>query len=656
MATETLRPNGAGFIAQFTIGGSSSAPTNWQSVDEAIADEDVTYVWTSSGTERDLYALPASSGSGTINSVTVHIRVKSADGETAPFALEKIKTYSIEYSRPYGSKIVPTTSYVNHSYQWATNPNTSLAWTWAEIDALQAGLEMGAEDSEGTVRCTQVYVEVDYTPQVDYERSLTTAMGMSATLSRAMTMARSLTTAVGLQASLETSGKNLGPWLCIASRDGGSVKTREGTAWSSCAKDASGDLLGAYFATYLNRLCVIRYQNTGFAYSPVNDIVSNWTDKPNFPNLPEKFTDLFVARDAGDDPVLYFLTPIGMYYLDVFHNFTFGPTELSWEFDDTAGKKGLYWKGSSYVTLGKGIYRVTGGTVDLIGPDMDDGLAEDMQGTITDMIGVGFWLVISIDGGSDNKSSILKRYITGKHWHTVYVGSTNTSISALFWDSGTLYFGEGTDVKSLPFSNKTENVAKLSTHTYTASGDLIYPYFHSEFEAMPKVAHKVRAVTRDCNASQKLTISYRKDEETTWTELGDFATSPRPDALPFPSSGDSIGITFERIQLKVAYAGGGSTNSPKLESLILEYRVTPPVLWGWDMRVQALTSGDQRGQDIIDALRTAIETGTLLSFYPSGDKSKTEYFVEVKGMPGGQSGTEFGVEGIYDLSLQEVID
>lgn len=468
---------------------------------------------------------------------------------------------------------------------------------------------------------------------------------------------RSLTTAIGLQASVETSGKNLTSWLCIASRSNGSVKTRDGTAWSSCAKDANGDLLGAHFAQYDNRLCVIRNENIGFAYSDVNDITANWTDKPNFPNLPQKFTDLFVGRDAGDNPTLRFVTPIGVYYLDVFTNFVFGPTEVGWEYDDLSGKKGMYWKGDEYIAVGKGIYKVSSGEVSLVGPDMDDGLPEDMQGAITDMIGIGFWLVIAIDGGASSKSSILKRYITGKHWHPVYVGSKNNSIKSLFWDSGTLYFGEGSDVKSLPFSNKTENVAKLSTHPYCETGDLIYPYFHSEFEAMPKVAHKVRAVTQDCTDDNKITIYYRVDEDTDWTELGSFTESPRPNALSFPASGDSVGVPFERIQLKRSHARDSTTtNSPKLESLTLEYRVVPPVLWGWDFRVQALSSGDQSGKSIINALKEAIEKGTLMSFYPDGDKSSTEYFVEVTQMPGNEAGTEFGIEGIYTVSVSEVVD
>lgn len=484
------------------------------------------------------------------------------------------------------------------------------------------------------------------------------SMGYAVTATRATAVSRTASLAHSFVVTA-TTDFNAGGLLCIASQDNNSIKCSDGvgTTWSNCAADAGGALPASYFAQYLNRLCVINYQNIGFSYSPVNDIVSNWTEKPNFPNLASRFTGMFVGKDASDDPALYFLTPQGMYYLDVFANFTFGPTEVTWEEDSTSGKKGLYWKGDTYVAVGKGIYKISQGVVSLVGPDQDDGLPEDMQGTVTDMIGVGFWLVIAVDGGSSNKSSILKRYITGKHWHPVYLGSVNTAIRTLLWDSGTLYFGEGTNVKSMPFPNQTENQAKLSTYTYGASGDLIYPWFGSEFEAMPKVAHKLRAVTQNCDADETITISYRKDSETSWTSLGSFATSPRPTALPFPASGNAIGVAFERIQFKASFARGDTTtNSPKLESLILEYRVTPPVLWGWDFKVKAMTQGDKRGQDIIDALRTAIEAGTLLSFYPSGDKSKDQYFVEVAQMPGTEKGTEFGQEGIYLVSVSEVID
>ncbi|KKK76275.1 hypothetical protein LCGC14_2865310, partial [marine sediment metagenome] len=312
------------------------------------ADDGTTFVQNSTNAyQRDLYALPASSGSGTISKITVYFRCGSSIGTSGATAKVSIKSNSTVTDGDAES--LPVGSWTSFSKEWTTNPADSSAWEWADIDALQIGVSLKSGTAAATpkAKCTQVYVEVDYVEA--FERTLSTSVGLTATLSKAMTYGRSLTTAVGLVASIGDMERNLTTWLCIASRDGGSIKTRTGSSWSSCAKDSNGDLAGAYFAQFDNRLCVIRYQNTGFAYSPVNDITANWTDKPNFPNLPQNFTDLFTGRDAGDDPALYFLTPTGMYYLDVFSNFVFGATELNWEHDDISGKKGMYWKGAHYI-------------------------------------------------------------------------------------------------------------------------------------------------------------------------------------------------------------------------------------------------------------------------------------------------------------------
>ncbi|MFC1903267.1 hypothetical protein ACFLW9_00050 [Chloroflexota bacterium] len=62
-----------------------------------------------------------------------------------------------------------TTSYsfVTQSHQWTNNPGTGSPWTWAEIDALQIGIELKTDSATDTAVCTQVYVEVNYT-ETDY--------------------------------------------------------------------------------------------------------------------------------------------------------------------------------------------------------------------------------------------------------------------------------------------------------------------------------------------------------------------------------------------------------------------------------------------------------------------------------------------------------
>ena len=157
--TETLRPDALGAETSIPYQHPDST-AHYDKVDEDSADNDTTYVYCG-GTEsyRDLYALPAHSvGSGTINSVKVYVTCRrSASG--------------VAYCRPSlrsnttvtdGDEQEITGSYAVYSQQWNTNPANG-NWTWDDIDALQIGVVL-RNDGSSSVRCTQVYVEIDYTP------------------------------------------------------------------------------------------------------------------------------------------------------------------------------------------------------------------------------------------------------------------------------------------------------------------------------------------------------------------------------------------------------------------------------------------------------------------------------------------------------------
>lgn len=654
-----------------------------------------------------------------------------------------------------------------------------------------------------------------------------------------------------------------GECLCVASAAGGVEETHDvGENWTTrIATDAS------YLAEFENRLCAISNANTLFDYCDVGD-VTTWTHKATFPNLPYACTGLLTIKDANDNPKLLALTNSGMYALDVFEHFYQHPNVM-WARDTTAGTAALYSTKDIMYIAGGGtrLLKVTGSVITEWGPDIDDGLPETIQGDIKDIIAVGYWAIIAVDGSSSNKSSILKRHITGGGWHTVYTTSAiNNSIAALCWDDGTLYFGESTSVKSLPLSSKTDNYKHLAAHTHAAAGTLYTSWFASKFASMKKVAHKVQAEGEDCTSSEKITVTYRLDEDATWHTLGTINTSPLSEPLEFrtlvfrsergdtrierysvdgsvlhaatltwdglhdaagndsstqgtndgrvyiassstqdkwstmyrsilvfdtsaiPSSatissvilslygeaksdglsitpdiniysaapassndlaagdfnslgttaycdtaitygnwsitgrntftfnatgkaaisktgataigvrnanydaadsepswssnvnsylrfytseageayapiltvtytGGESGAEFKKIQFALAFARGGTTtNSPKLKKFILDYRITPPVLYEWTVRVNATSTPDRSGQYLLDALKTAMEKRTLLEFYPTGDKSDTVYYVQIKGMPGNEWGGEWGQEGVYVVQIQQVVE
>ncbi|MBA7473845.1 hypothetical protein ES707_09190 [subsurface metagenome] len=165
MATEILRPNAAGDVTELSKSGGTY---NWEMVDEASTDQDTTYVYytkTHMGHDYyDLYNLPAHSGSGTINFVKVYVRCRISEAEATQRAYIKIKTGGTVYT---GSAISLSASYTTAFKQYDINPKVGGAWTWEQVDALQIGVRLyafGTRDYYTSAeRCTQVYVEVDYT-------------------------------------------------------------------------------------------------------------------------------------------------------------------------------------------------------------------------------------------------------------------------------------------------------------------------------------------------------------------------------------------------------------------------------------------------------------------------------------------------------------
>ncbi len=155
--TETLRPNAAGTYSQADPVGEVS---NYLCVDEEVADDDSTYVETSGGaTEIDTYNIPDhSEGYGTISSVTVYVRCRASTTADLHAAETVIRTHSTDY---FGTYTLLPLDYTYLSQTYTTNPFTTSAWTWDEIDALEIGVRLYDND-DGEVRCTQVYVEVDY--------------------------------------------------------------------------------------------------------------------------------------------------------------------------------------------------------------------------------------------------------------------------------------------------------------------------------------------------------------------------------------------------------------------------------------------------------------------------------------------------------------
>ena len=161
--SDILVPVAAGddteFFSQFPDEGE-----HWDKVDEQPADDLGTYVSTVglSGWQRDLYDLSnftGASGIETITNVIVYFRF-AAGGSYNVKAMAALKTNGQVFEGP--SITYNNTDFVTESWECPVNPSTDDAWTWEEINALQAGLTAKGNSTNKPALCTQVYVQVSY--------------------------------------------------------------------------------------------------------------------------------------------------------------------------------------------------------------------------------------------------------------------------------------------------------------------------------------------------------------------------------------------------------------------------------------------------------------------------------------------------------------
>ncbi len=132
---QTLVPDGAGSSTQLTPVGSG---TNWQNVDELpIVGTDYNYSGTAG--HKDLYTLTAlAAGTASVFGVQANVVARKTD-TGARSAKTAIKSGASSVSGAANAMGVANDTY---STIYETNPATSVAWTVADVAALEAGVEV----------------------------------------------------------------------------------------------------------------------------------------------------------------------------------------------------------------------------------------------------------------------------------------------------------------------------------------------------------------------------------------------------------------------------------------------------------------------------------------------------------------------------------
>lgn len=297
-------------------------------------DGDTTYWTTGTGGYKTwTYSNPGLPAGSTINSVTVYIKGCAPGGYINNFYIIYWNGSTV-YSDTVSNAL--TTNYTTYSKTWTTNPATGVAWTAAQVNAAEFGVNTSGA-GWGT-RYTYTYVVVNYT---------------SATAPIVTTQA--------VTAITETTATGNGN----VTSDGGDTITERGTVISTSAnpttadtKDTAAGTTGAYTTsidsltkgtTYHVRAYAINGIGTGYGA----DVEFTTLDDPTISTVAASQVAAKTARlnanvtsDGGEACTVKFVYKAGTGYADYAAILAAGGTEVS-----AAG---------TYTTGGLPYYDVTG--------------------------------------------------------------------------------------------------------------------------------------------------------------------------------------------------------------------------------------------------------------------------------------------------------
>jgi hypothetical protein len=397
-------------------------------------------------------------------------------------------------------------------------------------------------------------------------------------------------------------------------------------------------------------------------------------------------TDLFVARNASGNPVIYAMTKEGLYAHD-FSNNKFVETQLALPFHNENGKGSVRWRDSVYIPAGLGIYKYINGSnsavVSVVGPDRDDGLPSDNRGSIAQLMGTHNDLIALVDGtltpsnvdmfASGNESSVIDdstgySAILGWNevgwevkWTAAGADQGKKITSGFVTDVGgnlgstnayRMYWGFDGDLYYQQLQSDVINPNQVVNYDYEDSVDGIHytSWFSADQVEVDKLALELKVETDDCDTNQTVKVEYALDYGTSYTTMGTI-TSNGTTTYTF---GSSLGTAFRAIQFKITLATDTVNKSPDMINLTLIYRKKLESKFGWSVNVDMNKGYKGNTPKSMRAnILSAIQSNTLLEFtYRDDTSANRNYYVDITSAQGLEH-TAYDERGSTQLLLTE---
>ena len=461
-------------------------------------------------------------------------------------------------------------------------------------------------------------------------------------------------------------------------------------AWTNDTADTK------YLAQWDDRLWGISHSGQlWYAFTPGTE-----TNDAQLPLPAGYVTGLFVARDAGGEPILYAATKKGLWAHDA-ANARFVKTEVEFPFHPHAGKGAERWRDSIYFPSGLGLYRYVNGAnaavLTVAGPDRDDGLPESNRGTIMLTAGTHNELLVGVDATTapniTSADSVPFQWQTGAGsgigghgymvidsgpgyssilgynelgWEAKWVADTAgrridaMHVSNAYSDVNENYrawFGFNDNVYYMKLPVDIINPSRVTEFEYAESGTHETPWFNAGQSEVDKLALKLKVETQDCSSTETVIVQYATNYSESYTSMGTITS----DGITTYTFGSGVGTDFRSIKFKLTLARTTTTSTanykkktPDVVSMTLEWRKKLPAKWGH--QVQLDLNKEYKGKtpkELRTALVTAIESKTLNEFTFRDDSGGTRnYYVDVVSATGLEY-TGHDERGISTINLVE---
>lgn len=648
---------GVSFCTQVYVTVTYASGAHYTLVDEATAD-DTDYVNEISGrTARDLYNIANHAvGSGTITKVVTYARGKSVGAGSFKTALKTGGTVYEGDAETSAAYAVKSTEYIN-------NPYTGEAWTWDEVDAVQAGVEL-----VGEAYCSQIYIIVSYTasstvtnvPFAYFNNKLyvghgTKLQSLDATgdgFTVVHTMGAVITDLIVSEANML--------YILMGATAYEYMDVNE----SKTASNKTGLIWGVHWDD-----CLYAIDNTGqlqYSADP-SHATPSFTNSGKIETEVAIVSSLFINDDADGNPIIYVGTTRGLFAHDK-TNSKLWHTRAQFPEQTHGGKGAATWMrdGAAYCPAGLDVLRYIPGEtalIESIGLNNEGGLPVDYRAQIVKFIPGYNEIYALLDSTLSPELSYSSLMAwTGKGWWCPWVAPSTgkRSFSGIvcpayeyraWWDwNDKAYY--------IPIQKDLHNPLKIPNQPFAASSLHITPWFDADAAASDKLAKNVSLQCSGMSANEKVTVKYRidhayTDRDTGWTTLGTI-TSDGETSYDF---GSSLGIVFKAIQFRFDLARGGTTTlTPDINWAKLRYRKLLPVMYAWAVTLDCThTHRDQTAAQLTAALKTIISTQTLVEFtYRDDDGTPQTHYVTTKAMPKGEEFTGTKKQGTYNMLLTEV--